>query len=200
VISKRDPEIDLDLEAVEAAAARGHALDFPRTAISDAIDALVAAFHVIINWIWVLLIVLIVVNVTLRYMIGTNYIAMEELQWHLFAIGWMIGLAYAVKLDGHVRVDVLADRLRPRTRAWIELIGILIFVLPLCYIMLTNGWPFVQRAWTINEISAAPGGLTNRWAIKAVILLAFGLLGLAALSRLLRVSAFLFGFPAPRRA
>jgi TRAP-type mannitol/chloroaromatic compound transport system permease small subunit len=199
-MSKRDPEIDLDLEAVEAAAARGHALDFPRTAISDVIDSLVAAFHVIINWIWVLLIVLIVVNVTLRYMIGTNYIAMEELQWHLFAIGWMIGLAYAVKLDGHVRVDVLADRLRPRTRAWIELIGILIFVLPLCYIMLTNGWPFVQRAWTINEISAAPGGLTNRWAIKAVILLAFALLGLAALSRLLRVSAFLFGFPAPRRA
>lgn len=200
MMSKRVSEIDLDLEAVEAAAARGHALDFPRTAISDVIDSLVAAFHVIINWIWVLLIVLIVTNVTLRYMIGTNYIAMEELQWHLFAIGWMIGLAYAVKLDGHVRVDVLAERLRPRTRAWIELIGILIFVLPLCYIMLTNGWPFVQRAWTINEISAAPGGLTNRWAIKAVILLAFALLGLAALSRLLRVSAFLFGFPAPRRA
>jgi TRAP-type mannitol/chloroaromatic compound transport system permease small subunit len=199
-MSDKDPEVDLDLEAVEAAAARGHALDFPHTAISDVIDALVASFHVIINWIWVVLIVLIVVNVTLRYVIGTNYIAMEELQWHLFAIGWMIGLAYAVKLDGHVRVDVLADRLRPRTRAWIELFGILIFVLPLCYIMLSNGWPFVERAWSLNEISAAPGGLTHRWAIKAVILLAFALLGLAALSRLLRVSAYLFGFPAPRQA
>jgi TRAP-type mannitol/chloroaromatic compound transport system permease small subunit len=199
-MSGKDPEIGLDLEAVEAAAARGHALDFPRTAISDVLDAIVGSFHVIINWSWVLLIILIVINVTLRYMVGTNYIAMEELQWHLFAVGWMIGLAYAVKLDGHVRVDVIADRLRPRTRAWIEFFGLLLFVLPLCYIMLTNGWPFVERAWSINEVSAAPGGLTNRWAIKAVILLAFALLGLAALSRLLRVSAFLFGFPAPRRA
>ncbi len=198
-MNQKDTGVDIDLEAVEAAAARGHALDFPRTAVSDALDAIVGAFHVVINWIWVLLIALIVVNVTLRYLIGTNYIALEELQWHLFAVGWMIGLAYAVKLDGHVRVDVIAERFRPRTRAWIELFGIVLFVLPLCYILLTNGWPFVQRSWNINEVSAAPGGLTNRWAIKAVILLAFALLGLAALSRLLRVSAFLFGFPAPRR-
>lgn len=199
-MSKQDLQVKLDLEAVEAAAARGHALDFPRTAISDTLDTIVGAFHFIINWIWVVLILLIVVNVALRYFIGTNYIALEELQWHLFAVGWMIGLAYAVKLDGHVRVDVIAERLRPRTRAWIELLGLLIFVLPLCYIMLTNGWPFVERAWSIDEVSAAPGGLTNRWAIKSVILLAFGLLGLAALSRLLRVSALLFGVPAARKA
>jgi TRAP-type mannitol/chloroaromatic compound transport system permease small subunit len=100
---------------------------------------------------------------------------MEELQWHLYALGWMIGLAYALKLDGHVRVDVLADRLAPRTRAWIELFGLLLLVLPLCYIMLTYGWPFVQRSWQLNEVSAAPGGLPARWIIKSVILLAFGL-------------------------
>ena len=199
-MGQKPVEVNLDLEAVEAAAARGHALDFPRTAISDAIDALVSAFHLVINWIWVLLMLLIVINVTLRYYFGTNYIAMEEMQWHLFAIGWMVGLAYAVKLDGHVRVDVLADRYRPRTRAWIELLGLLVFLLPLCGIMLYWGWPFVLRAWTINEVSAAPGGLPARWAIKSVILLGFGLLGLAALSRLLRVTALLFGLPRPLRA
>jgi TRAP-type mannitol/chloroaromatic compound transport system permease small subunit len=195
-----DYKVDVDLDAVEAAAVRGHALDFPRTAVSDLIDAVVGAFHLIINWIWVLLVLLIVFNVVLRYVVGTNYIALEELQWHLFAIGFMIGLAYAVKADGHVRVDVLADRMSPRARAWIEMLGLAVFVLPLCGIMLYWGWPFVTRAWTINEVSAAPGGLPHRWAIKSVILLAFSLLGLAALSRLTRVTAFLFGFPAPRRS
>jgi TRAP-type mannitol/chloroaromatic compound transport system permease small subunit len=194
----KDIGVDVDLEAVEAAAARGHALDFPRTAISDAIDALVGALHYVINWIWVLLVLLIVTNVVLRYVLRTNFIAMEELQWHLFAVGFMIGLAYAIKADGHVRVDVLADRFRRRTRAWIEMLGILLFILPLCGIMLYWGWPFVLRSWTINEVSAAPGGLPYRWVIKSVILVAFALIGLAAISRLTRVSAFLFGRPAPR--
>jgi TRAP-type mannitol/chloroaromatic compound transport system permease small subunit len=197
-MSELKSEAQLDLEAVEAASARGHALDFPRTAISDVLDAIVGAFHLVINWIWVVLIVLIVVNVLLRYVLGTNFIALEEMQWHLFAVGWLIGLAYAMKLDGHVRVDVLADRLRPRTRAWIELIGLVLFVLPLCYIMIRDGWPFVERAWRINEVSAAPGGLTHRWVIKSVIILAFSLLALAAVSRILRVTASLFGRPAPR--
>ena len=197
-MSELKSEAQLDLEAIEAASARGHALDFPRTAISDVLDAIVGAFHLVINWIWVVLIVLIVVNVLLRYVLGTNFIALEELQWHLFAVGWLIGLAYAMKLDGHVRVDVLADRLRPRTRAWIELIGLVLFVLPLCYIMIRDGWPFVERAWRINEVSAAPGGLPHRWVIKSVIILAFSLLALAAVSRILRVTASLFGRPAPR--
>jgi TRAP-type mannitol/chloroaromatic compound transport system permease small subunit len=191
-------DYNVDLDAVDAAAARGHALDFPRTAISDAIDAFVGGFHYLINWIWVVLVLLIVFNVVLRYVIGTNYIALEEAQWHLFAIGFMIGLAYAVKADGHVRVDVVAERLSHRARAWIELLGILLFLLPLCGIMLWWGWPFVERAWRIDEVSAAPGGLPARWAIKSVILLAFSLLALAAISRLMRVSAYLFGRPAPR--
>jgi TRAP-type mannitol/chloroaromatic compound transport system permease small subunit len=190
--------LELDLRAVDAAAARGHALDFPRTRVSDAIDGFVGAFHYVINWIWVVLVLLIVVNVVLRYLVGTSMVWMEEVQWHLYAVGFMIGLAYALKLDGHVRVDVVADRLRPRTRAWIELLGLVLLVLPLCGIMLWWGWPFVARAWQINEVSAAPGGLPHRWVIKSVILLAFGLIALAATSRLLRITALLFGLPKPR--
>jgi TRAP-type mannitol/chloroaromatic compound transport system permease small subunit len=188
----------VDLDAVEAAAARGHALDFPDTAISSVIDRFVRGLAAIFNWIWVILIVLIVVNVTLRYVIGTNFVAMEELQWHLYAIGFMLGLGYAVDVDGHVRVDVVAERFSPRTRAWIELLGMVLVVLPLCYIIITNAIPFVERAYSLNEVSAAPGGLPYRWLIKSVIVFAFVYLGLAALSRLLRVTAYLFGFPTPR--
>lgn len=188
-----NPPVDIDLGAVEAASTRGHALDFPRTRLTDAIDAFVGAFHIVANWVWAVLILLIVVNVALRYALGTNIIALEEMQWHLYALGFMIGLAYAVRADAHVRVDVLAERLTLPTRAVIEALGLALFVLPLCWIMLTYGLPFVQRAWTINEVSAAPGGLPHRWAIKAVILVAFSLLGLAALSRLIRVLAYLAG-------
>lgn len=184
-------KVSIDLEAVEAKGARGHALDFPTTAVSRATDATLGWIAAFVDWSWVLLIGLIVVNVTLRYVIGANFIAMEELQWHLYAIGFMLGLSYALTVDGHVRVDVLADTFRPRTRAWIEALGLTLFVLPLCGIILNYGWPFVLRSWTINEVSAAPGGLTNRWAIKAVILVAFGLLLMATLSRLSRVVAAL---------
>lgn len=193
-----DYKVDLDLDAIEAASVRGHALDFPDTAISRVIDRFVRGFAAIFNWIWVLLILLIVVNVTLRYVIGTNFVALEEMQWHLYAIGFLLGLGYAVDLDGHVRVDVLAERFTPRTRAWIELFGLLLFVAPLVYIVIANAIPFAQRAYLLNEVSAAPGGLPYRWAIKSVIILAFAYLGLAAFSRLMRVTAFLFGFPAPR--
>ena len=138
------------------------------------------------------------VNVALRYIFGTNFIAMEEAQWHLYAIGFMLGIGFTLQQDGHVRVDVIAERFRRRTRAWIEFLGLALIVLPLCVIIIYQAWPFVLRAYELNEVSAAPGGLTNRWAIKAVIILAFAYLGLAAFSRLLRVTSFLFGTPPPK--
>jgi TRAP-type mannitol/chloroaromatic compound transport system permease small subunit len=190
-----DFKVDIDLDAVEAASARGHALDFPKNAISAGIDRFVTAFAAVFNWIWLLLIVLIVANVLLRYVVGTNFIAMEELQWHLYAIGFLLGLGYAVTLDAHVRVDVLAEHWPERRRAWIELIGLLLFVVPFIWIVIAYALPFVQRAYALNEVSAAPGGLPYRWAIKAVIILAFAYMGLAVLSRILRVCTDLFGVP-----
>jgi TRAP-type mannitol/chloroaromatic compound transport system permease small subunit len=192
------PDYEIDLDAIEAASVRGHALDFPRTAVSDAIDRVIRAIAAVFNWIWLVLILLIVANVALRYLAGTNFIALEELQWHLYAIGFLLGLGYAVDLDGHVRVDVLAEKFRPRTRAWIEFLGLLLFVAPLVAIIVMNAIPFVTRAYMIGEVSAAPGGLPYRWLIKSVIIVAFAYLGLAALSRFLRVTSYLFGAPPPR--
>jgi TRAP-type mannitol/chloroaromatic compound transport system permease small subunit len=193
-----DMKVDIDLEAIEAASSRGHALDFPHTGITAVIDGVVRGIGSVLNWIWVLLIVLIVVNVFLRYVAGTNFIAMEEMQWHLYAIGILFGLGYAVSYDGHVRVDVIAERWSPRFRAWIELFGLLLLVVPFIWIIVTNAIPFVQRSYALNEVSAAPGGLPYRWLIKSVIILAFAYLGLAVLGRILRVVAYLFGGPAAR--
>ncbi len=192
--------IELDLETVDEKSSRAHALDFPRTAISDGIEAGIEFIGGILNWIWIVLVLIIVVNVVGRYALGVNYIWVEEVQWHMYAVGFMLGIGYAVKHDGHVRVDVLAMTLSARTRAWIELIGILFLIAPVVFVILTYAIPFVETSWERGEQSAAPGGLTNRWAIKAVIVIAFVFLGLAALARLLRICAYLFGFPRPRAA
>ncbi len=196
-MSIRD-EIELDVDQVEEAAVRGHALSFPRTTPSDVLETIVELVGKACSWLWVVLIVLIVTNVALRYVIGANYIAMEEMQWHLYAVGYLMALSFAMLHDGHVRVDVVAEQLQPRTRGWIELCGILFLILPFVYVVVAYAIPFVERSWQINEVSAAPGGLTHRWIIKSFIITGFLFIGIAALARLLRVTAFLFGLPRPK--
>jgi TRAP-type mannitol/chloroaromatic compound transport system permease small subunit len=194
------PEIELDLEKVEEKSSRAHGLDFPRTAISDVLEAVIEFVGTLVNWIWILLVLVIVGNVVGRYAFSVNYIWIEEMQWHMYAVGFMLGIGYALKHDAHVRVDVLAMTMGPRTRAWIELLGIVLLLAPVIYMILTYAIPFVEASWRRGERSSAPGGLANRWAIKALIIVAFSYLGLAALARLLRICAFLFGLPRPRPA
>jgi TRAP-type mannitol/chloroaromatic compound transport system permease small subunit len=182
-------------DAATADETPGHApgLTFPHTRLSRIIDAVTNAVGGVVNWIWIILVMIIVVNVIMRYALGVNYIWVEEVQWHMYAVGFMIAIGYGITHDAHVRVDVVASGLRPRTRAIIEFLGITLLILPLVYLMISYAIPFVESSWRRNESSSAPGGLSNRWAIKSVIIIAFVYIGLAAFSRLLRVGAFLFG-------
>jgi len=190
-------EYNVDLDRIEEVVVHRTAA-YPRTKVSDLFEGIVEFFGKYSSYIWVVLMLLIVGNVVMRYLLGTNFIALEELQWHLFAIGFMLALSYCIVHDDHVRVDVLAENLSRRKRAVIEILGITLFFLPFCGFILTYAWPFVMRAYEIGEVSAAPGGLPARWLIKSVILFAFGLMILAAIARLLRVLSFLCGWPRPR--
>jgi len=116
----------------------------------------------------------------------------EELQWHIYATGFLLGLSYALQTDSHIRVDVLHERWPPRIQAWIELYGILLMLLPFIALVLAFGIPFVRSSYAASEISQAPGGLPLRWLIKAMLPLGFVLLLLAALSRFSRIWVFLF--------
>jgi TRAP-type mannitol/chloroaromatic compound transport system permease small subunit len=191
-------EIKIDLAKVEDASSRAHALDFPHTWLTGKIEAVLNVIGGAVNWLWIILVLIIVVNVTMRYAVGVNYIWVEEVQWHIYAVGFMIAIGYGIIHDAHVRVDVIAAGFKPRTRAIIEFIGITVLILPLIYLMISYAIPFVESSWRRNETSSAPGGLTNRWAIKSVIIIAFAYMGLAAVSRLLRVGAFLLGTSRPR--
>jgi len=169
----------------------------PETRASRAIDRFLRRLGDAASWVWALLLAVIVTNVVLRYVFGSGRIEFEELQWHLYSVGFLCGLSYCVSADAHVRVDVLRDRFSPRRQAWIELYGLLLLLLPFIALVSVFAVPFVAESWRSGEISPSPGGLPYRWAIKGALLAGFVLLGLAAGSRLLRVSAYLFGSPPP---
>jgi len=165
----------------------------PHTAFSKRIDAMLEQIGRATSWVWLVLLAVIVVNVTARHLFSSGRIEFEELQWHLYSIGFLLGMSYAYKADSHIRVDVLHERMSPRMQAWIELYGILLFVLPFVVLIIYYAIPFVVSSWNLAEVSQAPGGLPYRWFIKAALPLGFMLLLLAVLSRFSRVWSALFG-------
>jgi TRAP-type mannitol/chloroaromatic compound transport system permease small subunit len=173
---------------------------YPETWLSRRVDRWLERLDAWLGWIWLVLLGVIVLNVVLRYAFGEGRIEFEEIQWHLYAIGMMLGLSICYKDDAHVRVDVLHERLRPRLRAWIELYGIVLLLLPFVTLVLVYGIPFVAESFASSEVSQAPGGLPMRWLMKAVLPLGFALLGLAALARLTRVCVYLFRHDSTRSA
>ena len=168
-------------------------LSLPETVISRAIDGALEAMGRHISWLWLILLAVIVVNVVMRYWFDEGHIELEELQWHLYSVGFLLGLSYTYQADGHVRVDVVLVKLSARNRAWLELYGILLALLPFIVLIIWYGIPFVVLSYELSEISQAPGGLPYRWFVKAFLPLSFLLLLLAALSRLTRLFVFLFG-------
>lgn len=191
-MSSTNLKIELDLNKVEDSAARSHVLVFPSTWASSRIEAVLNALGSVINWLWFSLVLIIVGTVAMRYFVGGNTIAIEEAQWHLYAFGFLFGIGYAIIHDSHVRVDVLAANFRPTTRAVIEALGIALIIFPVVWLVVSYAIPFVQIAFERAERSSSPGGLSNRWLIKAVIIAAFVYIGVAAFARFLRVVAFIY--------
>lgn len=174
-----------------------HHAELPHTAFSTAVDRIVRRIGSWISWAWLLLLGIIVLNVTMRYVFGEGRIEFEEIQWHIYSVGFLLGLAYCMESDDHVRVDVLYEKFGLGTKAWVELFGILFFLFPFVILVIWFAVPFVIFSISINEVSDAPGGLPGRWAIKSVLLIGFLFLLLSTLSRFSRVTAYLFALPRP---
>jgi len=151
------------------------------------IDRSITLVSEVFNWIWVVLLLVIIGNVVLRYAFSRGMIELEELQWHLYAIGWLIGLSSTFIIDGHVRVDILHDRLSYRNKLWLEMSGLLVLFLPFVFFAMIYAIPFVDLSWSTNERSTSANGLPARWLIKGFLLFSLLLLNLAGLSRLVKV-------------
>lgn len=140
------------------------------------------------NWIWLALLAVIIANVVLRYVFSQGMIEFEELQWHLYAVGWLIGLSSTFVVDGHVRVDVVHDKLSYRTKLLLEIFGLVFLLLPFVIFTIIHALPFVELSWTTNERSTSANGLPARWLVKGFLLFSFFLLALAGVSRLVKVA------------
>ena len=186
--------MSIDSELLQETPPTEH-LVLPETRLSRRLDGIVRRVGETASWIWIVLLVVVVLNVVLRYAFGEGRIEFEEIQWHLYATGFLFALSYALESDDHIRVDFLKTRFSPRLQAWVELYGLVLLLLPFVALVLVDTVPFVASSWSQSEVSAAPGGLPYRFAIKAMIFAGFSLLGTAVLSRLMRVASLLFGFP-----
>ncbi len=115
-------------------------------------------------------------DVIMRYFFRNSSVGMQEMEWHLFSIVVLFGISLALLENSHVRVDFLYHKFRPETKATINIIGSIFFLLPLALLIFFGSFEFVKDAYEIGEISEDPGGLPYRWLIKAMIPLSFGLL------------------------
>lgn len=163
----------------------------PSVPVADCIDRFIQKIGGLIAWSYVLLVLTIMAQVVLRKGFSNGLIALEELQWHLYAIGVMFGLAYAQTTNSHIRVDLFYTKFRARSKYLVEIFGILFLLLPFITVIFLHSLDFVADAWRINEHSESPSGLPWRWLIKSVIPLSMAMLALAVLSRLYRDTVLL---------
>ncbi|MBF0284760.1 MAG: TRAP transporter small permease subunit [Magnetococcales bacterium] len=131
--------------------------------------------------------------VVLRYLFHTGWIALQEVGVYLHALVFMLAAAYTLRFDGHVRVDVLSQRLSPRAKAWIELLGVALLLWPTCIFLFWISWEYVAASWAVREGSREAGGLNGVWLLKGVMLALPVQLGLQGLAQVIHGLGFLIG-------
>lgn len=154
------------------------------------IDGLTDKIGSAIRWLALVMVLVGAGTAILRYSarglkLSLNLTPATEVQWYLFSLIFLLGAAYGLNHDVHVRVDVLYERLSKKGRALIDLVGTIVFLIPFSLVMLYVSWPAVSNSFSIREMSPDPGGLP-RWPIKIVILVSFVLLTLQGLSQIVK--------------
>jgi TRAP-type mannitol/chloroaromatic compound transport system permease small subunit len=160
--------------------------------LAKAIDALSEGVGRIIAWLTLLVALLSAGNALMRYGFSYSSNAYLEAQWYMFSLIFLLGGAYALRKNAHVRIDLVYGRLSQRTRAWIDLLGTLLFLVPMALGVLYLAWPWAMTSLAVRETSPDAGGLP-RWPIKLALLLGFALLALQGLSELIKRITFLAG-------
>lgn len=161
------------------------------TRIETLLDRIISAS----SWVWLALIAVITTAVVLRFVFGIGSIELEEMQWHLYAAGFLVGIVACSRRNRHVRVDVLREKMSPRTRDWIDLYGIILLQLPFLTLVLVSATPFALDSFSVAERSASAGGLPYRWLLKGMLPISFGLLFLTTISQLIQIARRLFRNP-----
>ena len=154
-------------------------------AISRGIDWFNTQFAVVANWLVLLAALISAGNAASRYLFAESSNAWLEIQWYMFAGMVLLGGPYTLKMNEHVRVDLVYGLVSERTRIWIDIIGGLLFLLPICVILTYFTWPWFVDSWTINEQSSNAGGLI-RWPVKLLMPVGFSLMAIQGVSELIK--------------
>lgn len=165
--------------------------------IAYAIDTLNEWVGRSVKWLVLLATLISAGNALVRYGLGESSNAGLEIQWYLFGALFLLGAGYTLKHNGHVRIDFIHGRLSPRTQAWLEIVGTVLFLLPFSLLIIWFGWPMFVSAWQSGEMSPDAGGLL-RWPVKLLIPVGFGLLALQGIAELIRNIAVLCGHETAR--
>lgn len=136
----------------------------------------------VIAWVVALLVCVVFVDVCMRYLFNTSFVFTQELEWHLFGVIFLMGAGYTLLHDGHVRVDVIYQRVSPKAKAWINLIGVILFLIPGCYLVIQTSTKFALNSWSMLEGSPDPGGIPFRFIIKSTIPVGFTLMFLQGIA------------------
>ena len=160
--------------------------------LSRLIDSVNEKIAGAISWALLAAVIICAGNALVRYIFNYSSNAWLEIQWYLYAAMFMLAGAYTLRRDEHVRIDVIVGRFSKRTQVWIDLVGFLIFLLPICLLILWYGIPFAQISIQSQEMSSNAGGLIV-WPAKLLVPVGFALLILQGLSEIIKRIAFLAG-------
>ncbi|WP_295873562.1 TRAP transporter small permease subunit [uncultured Zhongshania sp.] len=157
------------------------------------IDSLTERLGRLLAWLIPLMMLGTTSVVVMRYGFGQGMTALQESVSYLHGTVFMLGAAYTLKHGGHVRVDIFYRRFSPRTKAWVDSVGSIVFLLPLCGLILITSWDFTLNAWAIHETSVEPGGLPFVYLLKTLLPLMAINLAMQGFAELLRNAMVLMG-------
>ncbi len=164
---------------------RGQKLNFTELYIKF-MDTFSEHMGVGIGWFTTIMVVVVFVNVLLRYVFGQSLLALQDLSWYVFGLVFLIGAAYTLKHDRHVRVDIFYVNYPPKVKVWTNFLGGIFFLIPFCILGIWVSWEFVARSFLISETSPDAGGLAARYLAKTMIPIGFLLILLQGISIILK--------------
>jgi TRAP-type mannitol/chloroaromatic compound transport system permease small subunit len=161
-------------------------------ALSRAIDALTERIGRIVYWLVLVVVLISATNATIRKAFNYSSNAYLEIQWYLFSVIFLFGAGYTLLRNEHVRIDIVTGRTSARTQNWIDVIGIIFFLFPMCFVIGWLSWPLFMDSYVRNEVSSNAGGLLI-WPARLLVPIGFALLFIQGVSELIKRIAFLQG-------
>jgi TRAP-type mannitol/chloroaromatic compound transport system permease small subunit len=161
--------------------------------LADRIDAVIRHIGELAGWLSLAMVIVTFSVVVMRYVFDLGSISLQESVTYMHAVLFMLGIAYTLGRNGHVRVDIFYERLSRRGQAWVDLIGAVLLLVPVCFLIIWLGWDYVSESWRVKESSREAGGLPLVYLLKTLILIMPLLLLVQGLVNALRNGLFLAG-------